>query len=325
MIVCLLVWLTTEQLAAQDQPLMTRDHPIYKLDARLRIGDKSALSEIAPYFDSKKKVIELLGYHRIETTESAVAKRVVRENSLFTSEEFIITDSSSTKLFTNFLNANKDKVGFSKLATSFLITPLDKRAVAFEIRAISENEKKELQDSANSLLQPRWIKYPKIDSLVKEKSPLALLIISSEFYRFRNRFNEYYYHEEEFINLLKFLTGTEIGVENEKKKISWHIDKDYYSESRLNLLIYFSKFYAQYTWDDRQSVFLKPNSAVKLPKEENILFQLLNNKNDSIAINAFVQLSVCDTEKVSQLINEYEEQQIEQSRAIRECKLNCVS
>ena len=115
----LLLWLTAKQSVGQNLPVVGENHPIYQLETRLMNGDKSALFEIAPYFNSNKKVIEFLGYHRLETVESKIAKRVVAENSLFTEEEFIITDSSTTKQFTDFLNQNNDKVVFSKLATSF--------------------------------------------------------------------------------------------------------------------------------------------------------------------------------------------------------------
>jgi len=150
--ILLLFWLTVKPTVGQNLPVVGKDHPIYKLESRLMNGDKTALFEIAPYFDSMKKVIEFLGYHQLETIESEIAKRVVAENCLFTYEEFRITDSSTTEQFTGFLNQNKDKIVFSKLATSFLITPLDKRIVNFEIRAVSEIRKQELQDSAKVIL-----------------------------------------------------------------------------------------------------------------------------------------------------------------------------
>ena len=314
--ISLLLWLTAKVTVGQNLPIVGNDHPIYQLESRLMDGNKSALFEIAPYFDSNKRVIEFLGYHRLETVESQIAKRVVAENSLFTKEEFIITDSSTTKQFTEFLNQNKDKIVFSELATSFLITPIDKRTVAFEIRAVSEAKNQELQDSAKALLNADWVRENMIDSLVNKQNPISLLLIASELFKIRSRFNRYYFYEEEFTNLLQYLTGTEIGVENEKKEISWHIDKDYYPESKLNLLIYFSKYYSQYKWDESQAFFLNPNHEIKAIGKEELLFQLLSNKNDSIAIDAFTQLTVCNPTKVTQLADEYQSADIDNSYAI---------
>lgn len=312
----LLLGLTAKTTVGQNLQVVGNDHPIYQLEARLMDGDKSALFEIAPYFDSNKKVIEFLGYHRLETVESEIAKRVVAENSLFTDEEFKITDSSTTKQFTAFLNQNNNKIVFSKLATSFLITPLDKRTVKFEIRAVSEAKKQELQDSAKALLYSDWVKENRIDSIVNQRNPISLLLIASEFFKIRSRFNRYYFYEEEFTNLLQYLTGTEIGVENEKKEISWYIDKDFHPESKLNLLIYFSNYYSQYKWDEKKSVFLNPNQEIKAIGKEELLFQLLSNKNDSIAIDAFTQLTVCNPIKVTQLADEYQSANIDKSNAI---------
>lgn len=314
--ILLLFWLTTKPTVGQDFPIAGKDHPIYQLESRLMSGDKSALFEIAPYFDSEKKVIEFLGYHRLETVESEIAKRVVAENTLFTKAEFVITDSSTNKQFSIFLNQNKDNIVFSKLATSFLITPLDKRSVTFEIREVSDYKKQELQDSAITLLSPDWVTENKIDSLIQQQNPISLLLIASELYKIRSRFNRYYFYKEEFTNLLLYLIGTEIGVENEKNEISWHIDKDYSPESKLYLLIYFSKYYSQYSWDANKSVFLNPNHKVKSIGKEELLFQLLNSKNDSIAIDVFTQLTICNSTKVIQLANEYRSSGIDKSYAI---------
>ncbi len=312
----LLFWLTAKSTVGQSLPVVEKDNPIYQLESRLMNGDKTALFKISGYFDSTNKVIEFLGYHAFETTESSIAKRIVSENCLFTNNEFRITDYTTTKQFDDFLNQNKDKIVFSKLAASFLITPLDKRTVNFEIRAVSETKKQELQDNAKALLNRHWAKENKIDSLVKKKNPISLLIIASDLFKIRDRFNRYYYNGEEFTNLLQYLTGTEIGVENEKKKISWHIEKDYYPESKLNLLIYFSKFYTHYTWDDKKAIFINPNQIIQPITKEELLFQLLNNENDSIAMDAFIKLTVCDRSRVTQMVDEYQSAGIEMNGSI---------
>jgi hypothetical protein len=307
--------ISVKPTAGQNLKVIARDHPVYRLESRLMNGDKSALFDIAPYFDSKKKVIELLGYHLLTTAESQIAKRIVAENTLFTDDEFVITNST-TKQFCEFLNNNKDKIIFSKLATSFLITPLENRTVNFAIRAISETKKQELQNKETTLFTPDWVTENEIDSLIKQRNPISLLSIASELFKIRSRFNRYNFYAEEFTNLLQYLTGTEIGVGNKKGEIFWHIDEDYQSESKLNLLIYFSKYYSQYKWDEKKLAFLNPKQEIKALGKEELLFQLLNNKNDSIAISAFTQLTVCNPTKVIQLAEEYESANISKSYAI---------
>ncbi|QNR24536.1 hypothetical protein [Croceimicrobium hydrocarbonivorans] len=314
--ILLLFYLTVKPAVGQDISVAGSNHPIYKLESRLMSGDKSALFEIAPYFDSQKKLIEFLGYHKIETVESKIAKRIVRENTLFTKAEFVITDTSTTEQFSTFLNFNKDNIVFSKFATSFLITPLNKRSVTFELREVSNYKKQELQEIEGKLLSLKWVKENKIDSLIEQQNSISLLLIASELYKFRSRFSRYYFYEEEFTNLLQYLTGTEIGVEDEQKKISWHLDKDYDPISKLNLLIYFSKYYSDYNWDVNKSVFLKPNYQVKPLRKEDLLFQLLSSESDSIALDAFIQLTICNPTNVTQLAEEYQRAGIEENYSI---------
>jgi hypothetical protein len=283
------------------------DKKIYELEGKMMEGDKKALFEIVKYFDNNKKVIEYLGYHRMETTESEIARRIVDENCLFMTNEIKIWDSTSTaQKFSDFLNLKKDSIVFSPLANAFLITPLEKRNVNFEIRAISPAKKEELKNREKELLSPEWVTENNIELLIDVKNPTCLLKIASELFKERERFNQYYFHKEEFTDLLEFLTGTEIGVEDENKKITWHVDKDFYPEPQLNLLIYFAKYYSQYSWDEKDSIFKNPNVKIEPFEKESSLFEMLGSKNDSIAIDAFTQLTTCDPAKVIQLADEYE-------------------
>jgi hypothetical protein len=254
--ILLIFWLTDKSTVAQNNLIEDQDHPIYKLKSQLQIGDKSALFEIAPYFNGKQKVLVHYGMCSVIGSEAQYAKSIVSNVTLFMEDEFTINELSSAKEFTDFLNQNKNQIVFSELAKAFLITPLEKRKVSFEIRAISESRRSELRNNAYELLSPRWIQNSKIDSLIKQRNPLSLLMIASELFKIRNRPN---YHEMEFINLLQLLTDIEIGFRNDSGITSWYIPKDFYKESMLNLLIYFSKYYSQYSWDDEKFIFAIPN------------------------------------------------------------------
>ena len=116
--------------------LFGQKHPIYVLEQKLMKGDKSALFDIAKYFDSKKEMTEFLGYHIIHTNESQVAKRIADENCIFTDSEIPVLNNLSSEAFLNFLNTNKDRVIFSKLADAFIITPLESRTSKVEFREI---------------------------------------------------------------------------------------------------------------------------------------------------------------------------------------------
>jgi len=296
--------------------LFSQKHPIYDIEKKLMQGDKNALIEIAQYFDSEKQLIEHLGYHIIETNEKQVAKRIIEENCLFTATEISIDNKTSKSDFKNFLNKKLNEITFSKLADAFLITALEKRPVNVEYRAVTENKLKDLQKAKTELLNKEWVKNANIENLIQKKDPKCLLIISSELFKIRYRFNVHHFNENEYIDLLSLLTNLEFGVENDKKEISWHIDKDFYPESSLNLLIYFSTNYKDFVWDEQKNKFFNSKIQVTKTDKETELFQQLNNENDTIALEAFTELTNCNPEKVINLANEYDGASIEHNYAV---------
>ncbi len=286
--------------------VLAQDSVLNKFEARLMLGDKSALFEIAPYFDSTKKVTEFLGYHIFDPTQSQIAERIVEENCFFTDEEIKITGNTTAKQFSAFLTQHKDKIFFSTLAQAFLLTPLENRTTKFDIREISNDRKLTLKKMEVELKSLDWVKRDKIDSLIRVKDPKALLLIASALFKVRYRFNRGYFKQNEFTDLLQLLTGTEIAVDNEKGELSWHVEKEFYPQASLNLLVYFAANYAKYKWDGQISVFTNGAYKAKSIGNEERLFQLLNNENDSIAMDAFTQLTTCDPIKVTRLADEYE-------------------
>jgi hypothetical protein len=291
-------------------------NPIYGLEQKLMKGDQSALFDIAKYFDSKTELTEFLGYHIIQTNESQVSKRITEENCIFTDSEIIISNNTTTNDFLTFLNANKSKITFSRMADAFIITPLEERTSKVEFREIPENKKNDLHAKYAELLTKEWVKKAKIDSLIRKRNSKALLGIASELYKIRYRFNNYHPNENEYIELLQILMGNEIAVENERKELTWHIDKAFYPEASLNLLIYFAGHYSRFKWDEQSSTFRNDGIQVKGIGKEEFLFQLLNNQNDSIALEAFIQLTHCNPAKVTQLADEYQKADIDRSWAI---------
>lgn len=306
----LLIFLTNTNLFGQ------KNNEIYTIERKLMLGNKKALVEIALYFDSKKALTEYLGYHTIYTTESEVAKRIVNENCIFTEAEIIVSDKTTSKEFLTFLNQNFNQISFSIYAQAFLLSPLEKRNVKFEIREISKNKREELNQKSDSLLDLKWVKSNKINVLIKEKNPKALLLISSELYKVRYRLNKSFYGQLEFIDLIRLLTGTEIATENVKNQLTWFIENEFYPNAYLNLLIYFSNNYSNYKWNDEKSIFENQTFSVNQLTLEELLFEQLTNKNDSIAKDAFKQLTKCKIEKVIKIADQYEKSGIKTNYVI---------
>jgi hypothetical protein len=283
------------------------------LDWQLRKGDFNALTEIAEYFNSKTYLTEYLGYHIINPNESTVSKRIVQENTMFLDSEIVIDSTTTTADFKKFLTDNQQKIKFSNLSNAFLITDFDKRTTDFEIVDLTDFKWSELNAKRNELLSLDWVMENKIDSLINAKNSLALLETASVFLKNRNRFNVYDYNEEEVVDLIQLLIKSQIAVPNERGELSYHLEKEYYDEPRINLLIFFANNYKSYEWNESIKAFSNKNLDRKTVDYESQLFEMLSSENDTIAQNAFISLTKLNPERVSELSDQYRKADISEN------------
>lgn len=293
-------------------------HKLYKIEQKIKLGDFKALFELAPYFDSINELIERFAYNHISATnESQVAKRIVEVNSIFTENEIRITDSTSSQDFKSFLNRNFNKITYSKIANAFLITPLESRPIKIKFRDITENKRLALKKEYGVLLDS--LKNKKLNFFIQKKDPKALFIIASEIYKGRDWLNVINPSDSkvvEYVKLLQILTNFEFAVENRYKKMTWHLDEEFISDAALNLLCYFSANYSNFHWNEKEKIFENKEIQILHIGKEDALFQLLGDKNDSIALDAFIQLTTCNPVKVIELADEFEDARIDKSWAI---------
>ena len=317
--VLLLIGLLTISLSAQDTTtyyILNHSHALYPIDNNLKKGEISGLFEIAPYLDSDKDVMEGLGHHIINTNEGKIARRIIDENCIFLDSEIRIDEHTTSDEFSAFLLKNKSKIHFDPLAEAFLITPLSKRNVKARFRELSDYKKEEIKHKLPELLATDWVKKAGIDKLIEEKDPKALLLIASELYKIRYRFNIHHFNEHEYLELLEFLTNKEIAVKNHKEEFTWHIEKMFEPDASLNLLIYFSSNYSKFKWNEEKATYENKNIIAKSIDIEEYFFQRLNDENDSIAIQAFIQLTTGNPEKVLTISKEYRRNDIDNNYAL---------
>ena len=241
---------------------------------------------------------------------------MINENSLFTDKELIIDSNITKTQYLNFIHNNFDKISFSKLADAFLITPLEQRESHAEFRELTELMKIKLNKQRSDLMSKIVSNSIELNTQLKNQDPRCLLTLASEIFKLRYRFNEYHFNKDEYTDLIKIITQIEIGVTNNNKEICWNINNEYNNEASYNLLIYFANHYNDYNWDSEKAYF--KNSAIQIAQTSNelILFQLLNNESDSIALNAFIQLTNCDSQKVKQIAREYDNINLDKNYSI---------
>jgi len=275
------------------------------LELRLIDGDEAALQDIAQYLDDRSVVTEMLGYHILQTTPAQIAQRLLQESSEFLPEELLIDSTLTANRFKDFLISRKHEIVFSELANAFLIKPLDERVVKVDFRGVPPIKMQELKSRKDILLAPQWVSFSQADSLIAIHDSKALLIIASELHKKRNRFDTYYHQREEFTNLLEYLTGTQIMVENDADKMTWHVAEEYGPKASLNLLVYFCKHYKEYVWNTEKQLFVREGIIVAPATAEEALFAQLASKNDSVAMQAFIKLTTADPKKVEKLAAEF--------------------
>lgn len=307
----LLILLTfiSNQVFAQIYFSRQNEH-LYELDQNIRKGDFNALIEIGRYFDSKEPMTEFLGHHLINTDESNVSKRIVRENSFFLADEIRIDSTTTSKEFNNFLLKNRNKIKFSDLADGFIITPFENRRTAFEILELTAAKKEFLDSNKEKLINSDLVKQNNIDRLIAQKNPEVLLRLASVLLKNRYRFNEYFHDGDQIIYLIQLLTQSQIAVPNETGKMSYHIEKEFYDTTKVNLVIFFANHYKDYHWDEAQNQFVNKNLKFKKLGIENNLFDLLSSKTDSVAIDSFIQLTETDPGNVIELAGQYDSNRI---------------
>jgi hypothetical protein len=282
------------------------------LELQLRDGNLEALLEIGEYFDSKIALNEYLGHHIINSNESSVAKRLVLENTMFLKSEIDIDSTTTSADFKMFLKKNENSITFSKLASAFLIIPFDQRETNFEIIELTDYKWSHLKSTREELLSLDWVISNKVDSLLNAKNPLALLKTASVLLGNRYRLDEHH-DNEDLINLIQLMTNSQIAVPNESGALSYHLEKDFYDQSKINLLIFFANHYKDYQWDDSINSFSNNQLIPKPVAYEAELFEMLASNNDTLAQNAFIKLTKTDVKRVSDLSDQYRKADISEN------------
>lgn len=278
---------------------------IYKLKQKLESGQKNAFYELASYLDSHKKLAEFLGHHYLETEESSLAKRAIEENSVLTNQEIIIDSISSSKQFLDFLKKNDGKIKYSTEIQAFYITPIARRKESVEFRELPKAKFEKLSKRIPKILQQDWATNAGIDVLIQQNKPESLLKICEEFYRRRDKFNFYNPNKDDLYDVLSFLIRKDIGLIGRNNGLTWNTtDFNFDNNSILNLLIYFSKNYKNFVWNDSEKYFINKN--LQSEKIDNIadLFEDLYNENDTIALNSYIKLSQSNSKRVGELSTE---------------------
>ncbi|MFC0776026.1 hypothetical protein [Terrimonas alba] len=287
---------------------------LYKIEDGVIKGNIESLKEMAKFLDDTTFVQEFLGYHLYPNTARGIAIRIVEENCLFDDDELKIDSTISSESFLKVLNSGR--VEFDDLSGRFLITQIGRRKTVYQLKNLSTFDLERIDTTVVRSPYPDWYYENQIDGLLLNKDPQALMWIASAWYRNRSRFNRYDSDNEEFLDLMKSLTHLDLGVPDGNGKTTFLYKDDYYATARLNYLIYWVNHYADYRWNNEKNFFENIKDEAEDKLREEILFGLLNSEEDSIAIDAYMQLIQLDTSVVKSLAKEYEANDIDNNHRL---------
>lgn len=278
---------------------------LYKLDDAVSRGDYKALVTTGHYLDDTSYVQEFLGYHFYPNTARGVAMRILQENTLFTKGELPLDSSLTAAVFNLFLQEHT--VRYDTISGTFLHTALSERTTVYQLKELSEYDVKQVNKTTLKKPYPGWFSYYNIEKLLGKKDPEVLLQIASAWFNHRSKFNNYYFQEEEFKDLIRRLTHAELGVPDEDSVITFLYENDYYAQAKLNFLIYWVNHYRDYQWDAGKGFFINTKEQATAKTAAEKLFPLLQSKKDAEAKAAFAALTEMDTGTVRRMCRDYEQ------------------
>jgi hypothetical protein len=268
-------------------------------------GDRTSLEKLALYLDSPRVITEYLGYHRLQYQEQWIARRILKENCLFSNSKISFDSSLTRGSFLRFLDSNSANIIFDDTTGEFLITRLAARNTKYELRLLSEEDRKHIDSTLLCSAYPDWMYENRIPKLIADRNPMALLRIASALYKSRARFNRYSFNEDEFLNLMKSWTQEEVGVPDSHGSCTFLYKTDFEGVARLNYLIYWEHHYIDYQWDNHRKAFVNISETAKAKNRIERLFGFLRSDNDSIAKDAYSQLAEEDTSMLSPVLRDY--------------------
>ncbi|MBX7045926.1 MAG: hypothetical protein K1X86_08810 [Ignavibacteria bacterium] len=295
----LVLFLTLEALP---QEVIIIDGPrneLYIYEEQLVKGDKDALKEIGKFLGSNKKIYESLGYHLLYTKEKEISLRIIEENTLFTSEEIKLDSNLTASAYKKFISDNYENIKFSDKLGVFYITPFDKRKYNYKLRILYEIQRDTLLKQKESLIHFFYKENSSIVEKIKHGNPECLKEIAEIFYFNRIKYDKYHFDEiKNCINFLALLTNSELLLADPLDSIFYEVNSLRKPEVITSYLLYWLNHYNDYNFDKALNCFVNTQEKNSEYSQTEKLFAGLFSKNDSAAINAFVNISVLNTDSV---------------------------
>lgn len=151
-----------------------------------------------------------------------------------------------------------------------------------------------------------WIQHNAYRDLMQTTHPRSLFYLATQIFKINNDEQiDRHYLTRKYSHALKQLTRIKIGFKNKQGKLVYTRPKEKDIVYQRNQIIYWSKHFEDYEWDDNYNYFTNKYRAEEITQNYERLFRRLNSKNDSVAIQSFVKLTEGEALKVIELAKKY--------------------
>lgn len=274
-------------------------HPLDSLNNELHNQHKEAFSEIIKYIGSEKEVTVHLGYHKHEISEHDMALGIIRSKLIMTPEETIDFELNPIR----FINKSYNKIHYDETTASFIITPLSKHPIEFELLHLSSSKYADIKSRRSSILNSQPAKEANVDLSGNKPDSRQLIQIASEAYR-----NASYHDIQDYTDLLGLLTNLIVGELDEQGRlgIDYVIGKGAANKKQLlNQLIFYIQYSDQFEYDMQDSVFKSKLGPIRPYPRERELFENLTGQFDSNRVESFIELTKYDPLLLDNISKDY--------------------
>jgi len=148
-----------------------------------------------------------------------------------------------------------------------------------------------------------WINYHSLNDLIDTKQPEALTYLGSQLKRGTNVYNDYLGRSEyEIVPWMEELTDLRLEVQDANGIFtSTYQDR----VSRTNYAAYWMLHYKDYAWDEATKKFKYLKDDVQGIDTLTQLFERIKGENDSLALQAFMELTEFDPDSVDAKAEQY--------------------
>ena len=256
-------------------------------------GDRASLKKLISKSSSIRPVTYHIGRHRRRGRLGPLAYHRVQDLCSITYDEVNADDFSRRRKYMRFIKKHFRDLKYSEEHHTWILTPLEGRKIDYYIKELplnkylrDENEDKDeityLKDSEKAL----------VDSLISTHDSYVFVVLSrAMFYR-----RVFLLIDQDVMGYIRTLTKCEIGVQNYKSDIVYHMTYDYHNTVVTNYYAFWLNHYKEFPWNDDEKYFMIEHGKINPLSELEAVLDNMTSMDTTVALKAYHHLVNSDLE-----------------------------